>query len=155
ERVKKILPADWAARLTQPQLPFGYTSAQWGAFISSQLILGDIPYAPISGHLLSYLLRALDRYQELKDNEQLHLLTPQETASLNYINSQMTSYSSGSLFRAIACNELWGDWREGRTLNSGRLEATGPNICRTRNLPGVPFDSKNWLTRSRVYYFQG
>tara|TARA_B110001454_G_C12723212_1_gene435872 strand:- start:14985 stop:16211 length:1227 start_codon:yes stop_codon:yes gene_type:complete len=154
ERVKRSLPGNWPQRLSKTgKLPLGYSSEQWGMFISSQLILGDIPTPPVSGHILNYLLKILDRYEDLKAKNQLDQLTSQEVASLKYINSQMAIGTSSLLFRSIACNELWGSWQEGRLLTEGKLFSYGNNVCSLRMYQ--KYDSRAYQIKAPVYYFQG
>ncbi len=143
-RVEPMLPATWRAELTTEPFsgPLGYTRQQWGAFVSAQLILGDYPG---QGHLLSYWLQGLDAGS---------------AAAVDYVQGFMSqipgdtpSGPPDSLFRSIACRELWGSWQSDRELRDGELRALGEDACSGE--PRTPYDAAEHPARVPFVYFHG
>lgn len=111
-------------------------------FVSEQLIIGDIPG---SGHALHYWLSGL---------------SAQSPAAQKYVGGFMAAAAAasttrpGELFETVACRELWGDWRTGREIRNGNLEATGANLC--GGAPKAePWDSAAFQLSTPVVYVQG
>ncbi|HKS07312.1 MAG TPA: alpha/beta fold hydrolase [Gemmatimonadaceae bacterium] len=152
DRVRAGLPGDWSTRVAATPPPMGYSAEAWGSFAFATIILGDIPDAPIGGPYIHYLLGVLDRNAAAKG--QGAPLSTGDSTAMRYIDSRMAVFGSGVLFRAIGCTELWGDWRTGRVIRDGRLEAYGDNVCppggKTR-----AFDARAHPITSPIYYFQG
>ncbi len=141
-RVEPMLAPVWRAELAkEPWSPtLKWSRDQWGLFVAQQLILGDIPGR---GHSLVYWLDGLSK---------------QTVAAQSYVAGFMakaaTPGTPSSLFRTIACRELWGSWRSGREIRGGALNATGEDLC--GGAPKVePYDAARYLLASPVYYFQG
>lgn len=152
DRVRRGLPGSWPERLAAAQLPMGYSAEAWGGFAFATIILGDFPDAPISGSYLHYLLGVLDRNAEAKVRGAP--LTAGDSGAMRYIDSRMQVFGSGVLFRAIGCAELWGEWRTGRVLRAGRLEAYGPNVCPPGGKSRA-YDAATLPVTVPIYYFQG
>ena len=141
ERVEPTLDSAWreafAAEPWDEQLY--WTRAQWGAFVSAQLILGDLPG---EGPLLRYWLRGL---------------SAEDPSAQAYVGGFMAAASGeltpGTTFRQIACRELWDTWQMGRELRDGRLRAFGDDVC--VDLPHLPFDVADFPTTGPVTYLHG
>jgi pimeloyl-ACP methyl ester carboxylesterase len=138
ERIKPQLPNVWRTALTANVLPH-YSSEQWGAFISSKIILGAIPgYGP----LLKYYL------------ERISLQDPRILAEVDAFMKSVPGATPLKNFELLACEELWGGWKPERRLEKGKLVAAGRDLCQGKGL-SRPYDSKNWLLSVPIFYFQG
>ena len=60
-----------------------------------------------------------------------------------------------TLFRTIACRELWGGWRDVREIRDGALHATGADLCQDQPKLVHAYDSADWDVGVPVTYFQG
>ncbi len=124
DRVEALLDPAWrTAFATEPWDPTLYWSrAQWGAFISAQLILGDVPG---EGPILRYWLRGL---------------SAEDPGAQAYVAGFMAGAAEptapSSLFQQIGCREIWGRWQSGREIRDGALAVFGEDRC-----AGIPFSS--------------
>lgn len=142
-RVEPMVEEPWRTDFATEPWPesLTYTRAQWGTFIAQQLILGDYPG---QGPILNFWLRGLDRG------------TPTAT---NYVSNFMSAIpdegfdGASTLFRTIACRELWGSWRSGREIRDGELRAIGTEVCAGE--PRTGYDSAEFLSTVPVTYFHG
>jgi pimeloyl-ACP methyl ester carboxylesterase len=142
ERVKPLLSPVWQTEFnTEPWPPELFWSRdQWGEFVSSQLILGEVPG---QGPLLKLWLDGL---------------SARSPAAQQFVGASMAGVTPGALppqlFRTIACHELWGSWRVGREIRDGGLGAPGEDVCGGRGAD-APYDSKRWPADVPITYFQG
>jgi pimeloyl-ACP methyl ester carboxylesterase len=145
ERVKTLLSPKVVSLFDSSTLPLGFSSEQWGMYISINLLNGDLPG---QGHYFQQLFKYLEA-GDPKSHEQLR----------DYLNkSFMSQYSPRippePIFKIIGCREIWGSVKMVRRLVNGRLTAAGPNICAGLGFD-EPYDSKQWPISSPIYYFQG
>lgn len=127
-----------------------FTKQEWASLITSDLLIGDIPEAPVKGHILPWHLNILELYFAKK-------LTPKEQPYLPAMLSKLKDVAFPNLFfRMIGCGELWGDWYFGRSLENGRLIKTGKNVCEGIDYKNA-YDSAKFPVPASVpiYYFQG
>lgn len=141
-RVKQLIPSAWRTELeTEPWSPtLQWSRQQWGTFIAAQLILGDIPG---QGHILDFWLTGL---------------SDQNAHAQNYVNSFMAGAAApgapSSLFRTIACRELWGSWHSLREVRNGDLRAIGPEVCGDA-FDDAAYDAADFPVTVPITYFQG
>jgi pimeloyl-ACP methyl ester carboxylesterase len=141
ERVEPLLPAEWTAALTHEPWPesLHWTREQWGSFVWAQLILGDLPgQGPILGFWLSGLSR-------------------RDPAAERFVATFMEGVGygePGTLFRTIACRELWGGWQTAHEIRDGALRAIGDDLC-TGIARDAPYDAAAWQSSVPITYFHG
>lgn len=142
-RVKTLIDPAWRTEFQKEpwSTTLMWSREQWGAFISAQLILGDVPG---EGHILHYWLSQL---------------SAKKRAAQQYVANFMagvgaSSSSDSQLFMTIACRELWGSWHDGREIRDGTLRATGQDLC-TSGSERAPYDSRAWALHVPITYFQG
>lgn len=148
EKVFNQLPARWKNLFQSGKYDTSFTKSQWGSLVTSDLILGDIPEAPVNGSMLFWHLKLLELYFAKK-------ITQKEQPYLPSLFSKLQDAQFPNLFfRMIGCGELWGDWYYGRSLENTRLVRTGKNVCEGIEYKN-PYDSNKYKLSIPIYYFQG
>lgn len=148
DRLNAQLPARWKTYFQTGQNEKAFNRQQWGSLITSDLILGDIPEAPVKGPIFIWHMNLLELYFSKK-------ITANEQPFLPNLFSKLQAATFPNLFfRMIACGELWGDWYYGRSLENGRLNRTGKNVCEGIDYKN-PYDASKYLVSVPIYYFQG
>lgn len=126
-------------------LPFGLSSQEWAAWISSNLIFGILPDGE------NYLL------SELANLEVQHI--EQQKFFRNRVVRAVVAPSEAKtrLYRQIACREMVPDVRDVKydfDFIGGNLTATDKNLCSGLTLDRG-FDAKKYPVKSPLYYFSG
>ncbi len=148
EKASAKLPQSWKSYFQSGKIETAFTKQQWGSMITNDLIVGDVPDAPISGPLLNWHLHLLELYFAKK-------VPAKDQPFLPSLFSRLKESQFPNLFfRMIGCGELWGDWYFGRSLESNRLTRTGQNVCEGIDYK-KPYDSADYLISVPIYYFQG
>lgn len=150
DKVFKQLPPRWKNYFQSGKNESSFSKGEWASLITSDLASGDIPDAPIKGHLLYYHLHLLELYFSKKTTARDQLFLPSLFAKLK--EPQFPNL----FFRMIGCGELWGDWYYGRSLDNGRITRTGKNVCEGIDYKN-PYDAAKFIIPDSipVYYFQG
>lgn len=146
----KQLPPRWKTYFQTGKNESAFSKSQWASLISSDMIIGDVPEAPVSGNYLFFHLRLLELYFAKK-------ITPKEQPYLPVLFSKLKDAQFPNLlFRMIGCGEIWGDWYYGRSLENGRLVKTGKNVCEGIEYSN-PYDAAKFQVSKDIpiYYFQG
>ena len=150
DKLFKQLPPRWKTYFQSGKNETTFSKSEWASLITSDLIIGDIPDAPINGQFLYYHLHLLELYFAKK-------VPAKDQPMLNSMFAKLKDPQFPNLFfRMIGCGELWGDWYFGRSLEGGRLVRTGKNVCEGIEYK-KPYDSAKFLIPEAVpiYYFQG
>ena len=127
-------------------LPFGLSSQEWAAWISSNLIYGILPSG--DNYLLNEISN-LDGNHSLAEkrafkNRVLRAIAPPTPAKTR-------------IYQQIACREMVPDVHDVKfdfDFINGDLVATDRNLCTGLSLDR-PFDAKKYPVKSPIYYFTG
>ena len=130
--------------------PLGFTSEEWGRFLSTYLTIGILP-KPKYDFLPAYLMGVVPEAPvELKD------------ALKSMVKSAATPEAKPAaehMFKIIACHEIAGEvtsfhFNADFTLKNGKLSAVPGHLCDGIALDR-PFDAADWQTTAPLYYFEG
>lgn len=150
DRLQNQLPPRWKTYFQTGKNEAAFTKSQWASLIIADLIVGEIPEAPVKGPILFWHLGILERYFA-------HKSTPSDQAQLPVLLSKLQDAQFPNLFfRAIGCGELWTDWYYGRSLENGRLVRSGKNVCEGLDYK-TAYDAAKFLIPASIpiYYFHG
>lgn len=145
-RVKTKISAEVLNLFRKTSLPFGFTSEQWAAWLSSSLIYGELPDSD------EYILTELPNLDSGHGEDARKFLRNRIARGIAEPSPAKTK-----LYRQIACREFVPDVRDVKfdfDLVGGELVATDKNLCSGLQLDR-PFDSERYQISSPIYYFSG